>query len=244
MIVVLAIDALEHDLVKRFECRNLEQDDCGKTDISDFSQPRTIVLWSSFLTGENKEEEVLALGNKEMWNVCWDMDETFLRFFSQQSVIDLPSYSYDLAHHEKERQLLKEFFGTKEADKKDKIKQEYNELCFRHHRLIRDRFMDAIKEDHDLVIGYFSVADVVGHLNFGNTTMMKMIYRDLDDIAGEVRSDPANRVIVLSDHGMKAVGPFGDHSDYGFWSTNTGNDLGNPKITEFFGILRKMAKDS
>ena len=78
--------------------------------------------------------------------------------------------------------------------------------------------------------------DKVAYIRFAS------VYKDFDDIAKSVRSDPSNRVIILSDHGMKAVGPFGDHSDYGFWSTNTGNVMGTPKITEFFGILKKMAK--
>jgi hypothetical protein len=242
MIVVLAIDALEEELVSRFGCVNLQQKDSGRTDISEFSQPRTIVLWSSFLTGKNKEREVLALGNKEMWNVRWDKEETFLRFFGRPAVIDLPSFSYDLKQHGRERRLLREFFDSRDAGKKEKIRLEYNELSFRHHRSTKERFGAAMKEGNDLVIGYFSVADVIGHLNFGNTTMMKMIYKDLDDIAREVRSVPSNRVIVLSDHGMKAVGPFGDHSDHGFWSTNTGEVHGTPRITEFFGIIKGMSE--
>ncbi|MBD3247555.1 hypothetical protein GF378_02960, partial [Candidatus Pacearchaeota archaeon] len=51
MIVILAIDALEYDKVEEFNCKNLKQEYYGKTDISEFSQPRTMVLWSSFMTG-------------------------------------------------------------------------------------------------------------------------------------------------------------------------------------------------
>ena len=40
MICVLAIDALEYELVERFGCRRLQQAHHGKTDISEFSQPR------------------------------------------------------------------------------------------------------------------------------------------------------------------------------------------------------------
>jgi hypothetical protein len=48
MIVVLAIDALEYEKVLEYRCMNLMQTHFGKTDISEFSEPRTIVLWSSF----------------------------------------------------------------------------------------------------------------------------------------------------------------------------------------------------
>ena len=73
MIAILAIDALEYDLVEKFQCRNLMQKFYGKTDISEFSEPRTMVLWSSFMTGRNMEQEILAMGDKEMWNTTdWD----------------------------------------------------------------------------------------------------------------------------------------------------------------------------
>jgi hypothetical protein len=77
------------------------------------------------------------------------------------------------------------------------------------------------------------VADVVGHLNFGNKMMMKMIYKDLDEIAGMIKDG----FIVLSDHGMEKVGIFGDHSNYGFWSTDY-EDIGSPKITDFASIIK------
>ena len=90
----------------------------------------------------------------------------------------------------------------------------------------------ALKEEHDLVLAYFSIADVIGHLNFGNRGLMKIIYRDLDEIAGKVQ----NPMVILSDHGMIEVGIFGDHSNYGFWSTGS-RDLKTPKITQFSEII-------
>jgi hypothetical protein len=40
---------------------------------------------------------------------------------------------------------------------------------------------------------------------------------------------------------MKPIGFFGDHSEYGFWSTNFKN-LGTPKITEFYDLLFNLKK--
>jgi hypothetical protein len=107
MIVVFAIDALEHNLVEEFKCRNLKQSLFGKTDISEFSQPRTMVLWSSFITGKNKEKEVLADGNREMWEKKWPLKETFFSRFRSPVVIDLPGFSYDVNVHGESRKLLK-----------------------------------------------------------------------------------------------------------------------------------------
>ncbi|MBD3247206.1 hypothetical protein GF378_01140 [Candidatus Pacearchaeota archaeon] len=232
MKVILAIDALEYDKVKEFDCNNLKQEYYGKTDISEFSQPRTMVLWSSFMTGENKEKEVLGEGNKEMWNKKWDIKETFFSKFKNPKVIDLPGFSYDLEAHERSRKLLKSFFETNDDEEKKKIRKEYNKDAFEHHKKIKEEFNKALEEEHDFILGYFSVIDVIGHLNFGNTTLIKMLYKEMDELAEKLRNnDKIEKLIVLSDHGMEAIGMFGDHSDHGFWSTNF-KDLGEPKITE------------
>ena len=70
---------------------------------------------------------------------------------------------------------------------------------------------------------------------------MKIIYRELDGIAEIVRSTD-HRLLVISDHGMKPVGRFGDHAGYGFWSTNFKVEVEKPKITFFREIIESNAK--
>lgn len=231
MIVVFAIDALEYTKVEEYDCQNLKQAVYGKTNISEFSQPRTMVLWSSFMTGENKEAEILAKGDKEMWNTRIPIEETFFSEFKDPHVIDLPGFNYDLKVHERSRELLKAFFETKDEGEKAEILKEYNKDAFDHHRLVKDEFLKELEAGHDFVLGYFSAADVIGHLNFGNNVMMKMIYKDLDELAVRIH-ELTDDCVVLSDHGMEAIGRFGDHSKYGFWSTSWQSGLNNPKITE------------
>ena len=237
MIVVFAIDALEYKLVEEFNCKNLMQRFYGKTDISEFSEPRTMVLWSSFMTGENREGEIMKKGDKEMWDTKIDISETFFSLFDNPKILDLPGFNYEKKQHDKERKLLKEFFDQDVKEEKERIRKEYNNLSFEHHRKIKEEFKAALKENHDFLLGYFSVSDVIGHLNFGNRTIMKLIYTDLDEIALEIEGD----LIILSDHGMEKIGIFGDHSNYGFWATNF-KDFGKPKITDFYGIIEDMLK--
>lgn len=232
MIVVMAIDALEYSLVQRFNCANLKQKYYGKTDISEFSEPRTMILWTSFMAGRNMEQEVLSMGTKAMWSFKMDIQDTFFREFENPAVIDLPGFCYNNEQHSRERELLRQFFETNDKGEKNAIKKEYNDHAFEHHRSIKELFNIALNGDHDFVLAYFSIADVIGHLNFGNKTMMMMIYRDLNEIAGRVK----NPFIVLSDHGMREVGIFGDHSNYGFWSYKF-RDLKTPKITEFSNLI-------
>jgi len=53
-LIVLCFDALEKDLIGR-EYVNLNMIMNGKTDISEFELPRSVILWSSFLTSRNME---------------------------------------------------------------------------------------------------------------------------------------------------------------------------------------------
>jgi hypothetical protein len=238
MITVFAIDALEFKLVEKFDAKNLKQKYYGKTNISEFSEPRTMVLWSSFMTGENREKEILAKGDKEMWNTKWPTKETFFSNFDKPKIIDLPGFNFNTKQHNKQRKLLAEFFTKEDDDEKEEIRQEYNQEAFNHHREIKKEFIKALRKDHDFLLGYFGLADLIGHLNFGNQALMKMIYRDLEEIEIEIEKR-GDKIIVLSDHGMKAQGIFGDHSEYGFWSTNF-KDLKTPKITDFAKIISEL----
>jgi hypothetical protein len=136
---------------------------------------------------------------------------------------------------------MKEFFeGEKDEKEKKEIREKYNQHGLKHHRKIKEDFLDSLNEDHDFLLGYFSAADVIGHLNFGNRTLMKMIYDDLDDIAAEIKEVRDDHLLILSDHGMKGIGMFGDHSDYGFWSFDDTCELENPKLTDFADFLTKL----
>jgi hypothetical protein len=178
------------------------------------------------------ESEVMAKGDREMWNTKIDHKQTFFSQFENPCIIDLPGYNYRLKQHDSERTLLNDYFKSEDDIERDDIRKRYNELAFEHHRKVKSEFLDSINKGYDFLLGYFSIADVVGHLNFGNRTMMKMIYRELDEIVSKVEG----KSIVLSDHGMKAIGHYGDHSEYGFWSTNFRN-VGIPRITDFAEII-------
>ena len=66
-----------------------------------------------------------------------------------------------------------------------------------------------------------------------------MLYKEMEEIVDEINKIQDLKLIILSDHGMKAIGMFGDHSEYGFWSTNF-KDLQTPKITEFQDFIKEL----
>lgn len=236
MIIILGYDGLEYEYVKKFNCQNLMQKNFGKTDLSEFSEPRTIVLWSSFLTGKNQEKRILS---GDLWSFKLKTKETFFNNFKNFKVLDTPGYNYN-EMHKKERDALAAFF------KKTRAIDDYDKIAFENHRKTKEKFFEILNSGnrHDIIMAYFSVADVVGHLSFGIEEKMKIIYNELDDITKKV-SEKFNdaTILIVSDHGMKKIGRFGDHSNYAFWSLNIDKNLGNPKITDFYNsIIDKFNK--
>ncbi len=229
--IILALDALDFKQVQRFKCKNLMQKEYGQTSISDFNQERTVVLWASFLTGKNMETKVPI---KTQWEFKVPPEQTFLKFFKTYKTLDVPAFSYKQQNHAEERRLLKGYFEDKAAI------QEYDAVAWRNHEENKKEFFGALGK-FDLVMGYFSLADSIGHLSFGITEKMAKVYHELDKLAEKVK-DADNFVLLISDHGMKAVGRYGDHSRNGFYSSNHKLGLNIPKITSFYNLIRRLTE--
>jgi hypothetical protein len=225
--IILALDALDLNLIQKYECRNLMQTEYGQTDISEFSEPRTVVLWASFLTGKNMEAKIPL---KTQWKFKLDPEETFLKFFKPFKAIDVPSFSFKQESHAEERKLLKKYFNNKGTI------EEYDAAVWKYHEENKKEFFNSIGK-FDLVMGYFNLADAIGHLSFGISEKMRAIYADLEKIAKEVKGSD-DFILVISDHGMKAIGRYGDHTKNGFYSANRKLGLSLPKITDFYNLMR------
>jgi len=232
VIIILGLDGLEYEYVIEFKCKNLMQKIFGKTDISDFKELRTIVLWSSFLTGKNLEDKILSLG-KDFWKFKLNQEETFFNKFKKWKAIDVPGFNYKFENHRIEREALKKFFN------KEISINEYDEIVFKNHKENKKEFFNALEKDYEIIMGYFNLADGIGHLSFGIKSKMRLIYEELESIV-EKAKEISNNVLIISDHGMKAIGRFGDHNNYGFWSLSKEISLNNPKLTEFHKIIEKL----
>jgi len=231
--IILALDALDLNLVRKFECKTLMQKEHGQTDISDFNLARTIVLWASFLTGKNMEARIPV---ETQWEFKLSVDETFLRFFNSYEATDVPAFSFKQQSHAEERKLLKNYF-----DEKATI-DEYDAVVWRHHEENKKNFFSSIGK-FDLVMGYFNLADSIGHLSFGISEKMRDVYHELEKLAKEAE-DFDDFILVISDHGMKALGRYGDHTKNGFYSANRKLGLNLPKITDFYNLMRLTKNES
>jgi 3-hydroxyacyl-CoA dehydrogenase len=170
---------------------------------------------------------------KTQWEFTLDVRDTFLRLFNQYKTIDVPSFSYKQPNHAEERKLLKGYFDDKATV------EEFDALVWRYHKENRKEFLDAVGK-FDLLMGYFDLADAIGHLSFGVVDKMKTVYEELEDLAKEIKGSD-DFILVISDHGMKAVGRYGDHTKKGFYSANHRLGLHLPRITDFYNIMRSNA---
>jgi len=226
--IILALDAMDLNLVKKFECRTLMQNECGQTDISNFNLERTVVLWASFLTGKNMEARIPL---KTQWELKLPTEETFLHFFKTFKAIDVPAFTFKQDHAE-ERKFLKNYFDDKSAI------EDYNATVWKIHEESKKEFLASVGK-YDLVMGYFNLADAIGHLSFGIIKKMRDVYRELEGLAKEIKNLD-DFILVISDHGMKAIGRYGDHTKNGFYSANRKLGLNLPKITVFYNLIRSL----
>ena len=225
--IILGLDALDLEMVEKFKCKNLMQIECGQTELSDFPLKRTVALWSSFLAGKNLDAQIPV---KTQWEFRLSAGDTFLKFFNSYLAIDVPGYSHK-ASHAKERELLKAFFeqGTPV--------EEFDAFVWKLHEENKKEFFASIGK-YEFLMGYFNLADSIGHLSFGIPEKMEAVYEELEILAKEVRNSSNDLILIISDHGMKALGRFGDHSDNGFFSFNRKLGLVLPKITDFYNLIR------
>jgi len=230
-LIILALDALDLSMVKKFDCESLMQLEYGQTDISEFKLPRTVVLWASFLTGKNMEARIPV---KTQWEFKLRLEETFFKFFESYSALDVPAFSLKDKNHAEERRLLKAYFND------EATVEEYDAVVWKNHEENKEDFFRSLGNS-ELVMGYFDLADAIGHLSFGILDKMKAAYEELEKLTREVKSSADDFILIVSDHGMKAVGRYGDHTKNGFYSSNRKLELSLPKITDFYSLIRRVA---
>ncbi len=237
--IILGFDALDFDVVEKFGCENLLQACSGKTDIGGFALERTVVLWASLMTGKNMESQIPI---ETQWEFKLPKEETFFKYFDVIETVDLPAFSLKLKNHKREHELLAGYFKEKNSI------EEFDEIVWKNHEENKKDFLKimdnfASHEQPKILFGYFDLADAIGHLSFGIEKKMVEVYEELDTFTSNVTKSTDDVVMIVSDHGMKPVGRFGDHTKHGFYSFNKKVDIKHePKITEFFDIVKSYGR--
>ena len=273
---VLGYDALDIELVEKFDLPNLKQSEYGKTDISEFDKASTPILWGSAITGKNLEPKFTEeKGNETMRgitrkpyhvlkgyspslaimarkilmkigvlgkirgsvfrvNVRDDLGLDTIFDDNGRKGVNIPALNQD----NNTKYTMDDYF-RRDIDDDEYVGEIWN--CFER---TKEKFLEHF--DKELVMAWFCPADRVGHIFRPDLDVMEETYRRLDDFAGRVREEFDGDVMIISDHGMKEMGDFGDHSDisYGYWSFSRDLGLRNPKLVDFRYIVEDILDDS
>lgn len=270
-IIVLGVDGLEYNLVKKWKLKNILQEKYCKTDLSDYTVKVTPPIWGSMLTGKI-DKEIMKIWEKsaklvgfksdvkQVWwaklgikvldklpekisekienkffeNIGENPFEKSANYINDKNLINIfqfykkpwtngiPSFGrFD--NNSIKRKLFKTAIeGDKEPFRKyvlDQYKKEKKEL-----------FDILEKKENDLIFWYTPVIDSLGHIYISNLIKLMNYYLEINELAGCIRSKFSDsNIYIISDHGMEAVkGRYGMHSDYGFFSSNTGETIEKP----------------
>jgi len=115
---------------------------------------------------------------------------------------------------------------------------------------LRDQTLSFLERniDWNLAMVYFKTLDSFGEVCFENTEKIRDIYSKVDKFVKEVKCKLNDKcfVLIISDHGMERLGKhsFGKHSNYAFYSMNRKLGLKNPKITDFYLLIKNVLEDN
>ncbi|QDA30481.1 hypothetical protein FH039_01045 [Thermococcus indicus] len=108
------------------------------------------------------------------------------------------------------------------------------EYAMKTYEKDRKALMEALEEDYELIFWYTPFLDEVSHFLIGKKLKLMNLYLDLNKLAKLVseKLDEGDVLYIISDHGMEPVPGDprgGDHSDHGFFSSNTGELIERPQ---------------
>ncbi len=93
-VCILALDALEYELVDRFYCENLKQEEYGRIDLTEFKQhsptgePFTPVIWSSFITGKMPDQTGITIERVDSNSIVDTAKRLVFRFNLTDRIVD------------------------------------------------------------------------------------------------------------------------------------------------------------
>jgi hypothetical protein len=173
-----------------------------------------------------------------IWTVRLPVEQTLFRYFEKYKAIDVPLFNHDYEGHKNERYLLGAYYNDIH-DKK--ALDDFESAVLENYLRNKEELLNSIDRDYDIVWFFTSLLDLWGHVHIAKPAKMMKVYKEVNDLVGEVKNHGVFTIIV-SDHGMVQVSKhFGDHRDEGFWSSNEPLRLKKPTLGQLHQVLVKQA---
>jgi hypothetical protein len=115
--------------------------------------------------------------------------------------------------------------------------------CLKKIKDVRKNLLRLLEEDYDLIFWYTNALDNLGHIYFGRKMKTMNYYMRINRLVADLsrKLDAKDILYIISDHGIKAVGEGGLHSNHGFFSSSTGETIKKPQ--ELYFLLKKNLRE-
>lgn len=220
--------------------------------------PYTPIIWASFITGlppekhnirslftygqfldylrnipfikriKGKRKIFLRLGLKPRRVGKRDLaKETFFDKIRPSVAIDVPAYNESTEVNWRLGETLM-----------SKGLKEYVKELWKVYDDRKKQVFENIGEDWKLIMAYFKIADLLGHMYIAKRVRsLQKVYLNLDELACEIKKKiPDNTIfLIVSDHGIKPEPDgTGTHTSHGFYSINIATDWKPKDVTDFY----------
>ena len=182
-------------------------------------------VWDAF-TRDPRGPAMMVLGDflkrNNISTIFEELEERGVSYWHNS----IPGYD-GVPHHEERMRLIQE--GAWD---------EYYSLVWEQHRKALKEFFAALKKQYDFYFFYTNLIDAIGHLFYTKFVERMKLALEVQRIVKEIHEKFGDAVIyVVSDHGMQIVGDIADHSNQGFFSSNTGELIRKPQ--DLYYLLKK-----
>lgn len=134
--------------------------------------------------------------------------------------IGIPNYVIDPDDEDREHELRKNMGELFQLDLEDETDHrhttsdpgEFYERCMEMSMIRIARTRRALRgQQYELVFGYTSGLDLIGHVSYAEPGLQERAYRELDEFVGELRADLGDddELLLMSDHGLQE----GEHTE-------------------------------
>lgn len=233
-LVILGIDALDINMVKKLNLIALKQSQYGeiKVPLSSISGgPRSPSVWATFLTGQEKEIEFTK--NREGINMFVGLeDDELFTDWDRVKGINVPYRNHEIGTLTKLVRLRKKLRWRRGIirDMVDihltKTRQIFNEVINTH-------------KSYKVIFAFVQTLDTLEHALFLRPKVIKNVYREMEIDFKELKQEfLEDKIIIVSDHGFEK----GDHSLTGFYSCSQVITPKPTNITDFYGMVKDFLK--
>lgn len=126
--------------------------------------------------------------------------------------IGIPNYVVDTDSEDREHKLRQRMGDLFKRDQSaqgghtSSDPDQFYELCLEMSMIRTARIRRALRSQrYELVFGYTSGVDLIGHVSHNRQPLQKRAYNELNDFVGELRADlnSNDELILISDHGLQ-----------------------------------------